>query len=167
MYYTDLKDILPKLSLFDLYRLNLAINHELEHASKIRQIHNSIEVGSVVEYLDATTNCMVNAIVIQKNIKRLLVRNCQDQKEWWVKYHMLNLSMRLVKPMLKKLSRSDASVGDMVGFEHNGTKVMGEVIKLNPKTATVRSHNNLLWKVSYNLLFPTIEATQHLHVIDI
>ena len=167
MDYVDLKEELSKLSLFELHRLEIAIYNELDNPSKIAQIQNSIAVGGQIEYLHDATNCIISAIILQKNPKRLLVKNCHNQEQWWIRYHTLNLSTTMVKPILQKMSKNDASVGDEVGFEYDGKKIMGKIVKLNPKTASILTSCNHKWRVSYNLLFPIIETAQHMNVIDI
>lgn len=166
MNYSTLQESLHRLSLFELYRLTSIINNELENPQRISEIRNSIAIGSNIEYFDETTNRIVQAIVLQKNQKRLLVSNCHDHKQWWIRYHMLNLSGPIVKPVSQKLDRNSLSVGDRVGFEYEGQKIVGVVIKLNPKTAVILSTDNYTWKVSYTLLFPVIEAIQQFPEID-
>jgi hypothetical protein len=158
MDYSALKELLLKLSLFDLHRLNAIIYNELEHPDRIAEIRNSIAVGSQIEYMNYRTNSMVTAIVLQKNLKQLLVSKCDDGRDYWIRYHMVNLSGPIVKPVTNKLDKNTVSVGDIVGFEYEGQKIIGQVIKLNPKTAGILTNSNRKWKVSYGLLFPIIET---------
>ena len=159
MDYTKLQEMLLKLSLFDLYRLNSMVYNELDNSRKIAQVRDMVAIGSKIEYISDDDNQLISAIVLQKNQKRLLILNCHDQKEWWIRYHMINLADEsIVKPVLQKLDRNNVGVGDSVGFVHDGRKIIGTVIKRNPKTATVLTNCNHTWKVSYNLLFAIIDT---------
>jgi phage gp45-like len=71
----------------------------------------------------------------------------------------------MVKPQCGVLSKGSMSIGDTVGFEHNGDKIIGKVIKLNPKTVKLITSANTRWNVPYKYLFAVIDA--ELNIIDI
>ena len=80
---------------------------------------------------------------------------------------MLNLDKeQLVKPIQTgKLDKHSTSIGDIVGFEHNGHKIIGTVTKLNPKTVNLVTASNQKWNVYYNSLFHVVDTNNI--IIDI
>jgi hypothetical protein len=63
-----------------------------------------------------------------------------------------------------KLSKAALSIGDVVGFKHHGEKIIGEIVKLNPKTVKLMTRNHGLWTVHYEYLFQVIDSAK---IIDI
>ena len=75
------------------------ISNELDNPQRIEQIKASILVGQAIEYYDADGNRLIPAIIIEKQLKKVLVENQTDHKRWWIRYFMLNLNgEELVKP---------------------------------------------------------------------
>jgi len=166
----DFSDILPALqqaSLYDLYRFSSIISNELDNPHRVEKIKASISVGQAIEYYEPNTNRLIQAIIIEKQLKKVLVGNIADHKKWWIRYYMLNLNNeQIVKPIQSgKLDRHTTSVGDIVGFEHKGHKIIGTVTKLNPKTVNLVTTSNEKWSVYYNSLFHVLDT--HNTIIDI
>ena len=82
MNYSQILDQLNNASLFELYRLNQAIQHRLEDPVKIKKIKNSLKIGQDIEYFDAEENRLIEASIIELNRTRLLVKNWHDGKRW-------------------------------------------------------------------------------------
>jgi len=160
MNYSKILDELNNASLFELYRLEQAIRHSLEDPARIRNIKDSLKVGQAIEYFDAGENRLVEAIIIELNRTRLLVKNRHDGKLWDIPYYHVNLdhaNIAISKPT-GKLDRNSLKVGDKVAFkDRKGNELFGEVIKLNPKTAGVLV-GTARWKVDYSLLSLIIDG---------
>ena len=99
----DFSDILPALqqaSLYDLCRFSSIISNELDNPHRIEKIKASISVGQAIEYYEPNTNRLIQAIIIEKQLKKVLVGNIADHKKWWIRYYMLNLNNeQIVKPI--------------------------------------------------------------------
>lgn len=80
---------------------------------------------------------------------------------------MLNLSgiQNDFKKPNNMVDRATLAVGDSVGFINRDTnkELYGKVIKLNPKTASIRvmqGERSQQWRVSYGCLFYVVDTTQ-------
>lgn len=151
--FTSILPMLQQASLYDLYRFRSMISNELDNPQRIEQIKASILVGQTIEYFDADGNRLIPAIIIEKQLKKVLVENQVDHKRWWIRYFMLNLNgEELVKPSpMGKLDKHMVGIGDIVGFEHNGSRIIGTVTKLNPKTVRLVTASQQKWNVYYEM----------------
>ena len=57
--YTQVLESIKSASLFDLYRLNVAIRHEMENPLRILALRNSFAVGQSISYFNAKMNTLV------------------------------------------------------------------------------------------------------------
>lgn len=161
MNYTDTLNALKNASLFDLYRLSVAIRHEMENPDRIQKIRQSFKDGDPISYFDESSNSLQSAIVIQKNPKYVVVKNRSDQKHWKIPYYLLNLAhvnVEIHATPQEKLVKNHLKIGDCVGFDKEDEQVVGIVIRLNHKTITLITRDHRRWRVSYQLLFKVIGA---------
>jgi len=163
MDYTTILQELNKASLFDLHRLQSAIYQELLNPKRIEQIKAQIKTGQSISYFDPQSNSLVDAVILKIQITRCLVRNIKDQKTWNLPFYYLNLDD--VDPDIKParnavgIPKNTLKVGARVGFkDKNNNELFGEVIRLNPKTATIKINEHSQWLVHYNQLFWVIEG---------
>jgi len=165
MDYTEILDALNKATLFDLHRLQSAIYQELLNPDRIETIKNQIQPGQQISYFDSTLNCLIDAIVIQPNKTRCLVKDIKGGKRWDIPFYYINLDdvdtdIRPAKHQAG-IPKSALKVGDKVGFKNKVQEdVYGEVIRLNQKTATIQVDLQHQWRVSYSLLFPVLDGEQ-------
>lgn len=163
MNYTAILQELNKASLFDLHRLQSAIYQELLNPNRIEQIKSQLKVGQSISYFDSQSNCLVDAVILQINRTRCLVRNIKDQKSWNLPFYYLNLDNidTDIKPNknVVGIPKNSLKIGEIVGYkDRNNNEQYGKVIRLNPKTATVKINEHCTWLVPYKLLFRVIEG---------
>lgn len=163
MDYTSILQELNKASLFDLHRLQSAIYQELLNPKRIEQIKARLKVGQTISYFDSTSNDLVDAVILKIQRTRCLVRNIKDQKCWNLPFYYLNLDDvdADIQPAKNTVGipKSSLKVGAKVGFKNKyNNDVFGEVIRLNPKTATIRIGEHDEWLVSYKGLFYVIDG---------
>jgi len=163
MDYTTILQELNKASLFDLHRLQSAIYQELLNPKRIEQIKAQIKTGQSISYFDPQSNSLVDAVILKIQITRCLVKNIKDQKTWNLPFYYLNLDD--VDPDIKPardavgIPKNTLKVGARVGFkDKQNNDLFGEVIRLNPKTATIKINEHSQWLVHYNHLFRVIEG---------
>ena len=162
MNYEHLLTELQKASMFDLYRLNIAIKNELENPIRIKQIQDMVKVSQQLSYYDQKTNKLRPAILLQKNPKYALALDLEDKKQWNIHYFLLNLQnvdTRIYKPD-KKLDKNSLSVGDNVRFIHQDSSITGKITRLNFKTVTLIDTHNRRWRVGYSQLQSFIDVEQ-------
>jgi hypothetical protein len=163
MDYTQILNELREASLFDLYRLKVAINHQLDNPSRIQKIKMNLKLGQEITYFDEEENKLVEAKIISLHRTRLLVENKHDKKHWRIMYYSVDLGDEEKKIISlsnnNEVDRSKFAVGEHVGFyNRQNQKIYGEIIRLNPKTATIQVNGISRWRVSYPLLFKVIET---------
>ena len=161
MNYTEVIDFIKNASLFDLYRLSVAIRHEMENPERIAQIRNAFKKGDVVFYFDAKNNKLEQAKVLQKNLKYVVVENIKDHRCWSLKYCLLNLAKVNIDIHVcsnAKLSKNALKSGDFVGFNKDGAIIAGVIVRINHKTVSLVTCDNCRWRVAYAHLFRIIDV---------
>ncbi len=165
MDYAALLHSLDKASLFDLWRLNTFIARALDDPHKNETLRTQLYVDQVIRYFDPRQNREISGRVVAVKRSRALIRHDHDQKLWALPFYMINLQGADVALHSSgphpKVHRDSLKVGDSVGYKSRSQReVYGVVLKLNPKTATVRLTNGEQWNVSYGLLFYVVDAQE-------
>lgn len=161
MNYTEALNAIKNASLFDLYRLQSAISNELENPARIRSLRETFKVGDIISYFDSSKNALVEAVVLEKKQKNVLVQHVIDKSRWSIPYYFLNLDQVETDLNLgskEKLTKNHLKVGDLVGFNHDGTPIAGIIIRLNQRTVSLLTLDNRRWRVGYNCLYKVIDA---------
>ena len=158
--YDDLVAFLNHASLFEVYRLSVAINNELDDPKRVSAVINKFKEGDVIEYFEEKTQCMIKARVIKKALKYVSVQNIDDSRRWKIPYYMLKIDSRefAFEKKTHGLNRNSLKVGDVVGFTRNTDEVIGRIQRLNPKTVSLMTADGHRWRVSYPCLYPVIEG---------
>lgn len=162
MNYTDVMNTLKTASLFDLFRLAMAISHELENPDRIKSVRLAFKVGDTVSFFDEATNALRSGIVIEKNIKYV---SLQDEKKPYhirkLPYCLLNLgnvNTDIHCQRQEKLSKNNLKIGECVGFNKDGEQMTGIIIRLNFKTVSLITIDRRRWRVGYAHLYKIIDA---------
>lgn len=163
MDYSTVMSELDDASLFDLYRLNVAIRKELDDPRRIEEVKRMIKEGDIISYFEDSENRLIQAEVIELKRTRVLVRNKHDMKRWTIPFYMVNVedvATDITHPTTTKgMNRNEIRIGDLVGFRSKSNKnVRGKVMRINPKTVTVFVEPNQKWRVSYSMLYPIIDG---------
>ncbi len=171
MDYTHILQELQSASLFDLYRLRVAIDQQLDHPARVEAVRARLRPGTTIRYFDERENRLVEATVLELNRTRLLVENREDRKRWSILFCFVNLDDVPVDlspgSTQKPLDRSLLRVGDRVGFrDRQNREQYGHVVSLNPKTAAVLTNSGHRWRVAYEFLFRVLDGTVEDDVID-
>ena len=163
MDYSTVMSELDNASLFDLYRLNVAIRKELDDPRRIEEVKRMIKEGDIISYFEDSENRLIQAEVIELKRVRVLVRNKHDMKRWTIPFYMVNVedvATEITHPTTAKgMNRNEIRIGDLVGFRSKSNKnVRGKVMRINPKTVTLFVEPNQKWRVSYSMLYPIIDG---------
>ncbi len=166
MDYTSIIDELRAASLFDLFRLQAALKLQLEDPERIEQVRRRLRPGMPISYFDEARNRLIEATVRELRRTRLLVENRHDQNLWSIPFGAVNVDgvetdIRAAVAQQPALSRSRLQVGDAVGFrDRQNQDKYGQVVALNPKTATILTGDQQRWRVAYQFLFPVIDSDE-------
>jgi len=91
MDYSRIIEESKQASLFDLYRLQVAISHQLENPQRVQEIKSQLRPGQHITYFDTAENRLVEATVIKLKRTRLLVENKHDKQRWNIPFYRVNL----------------------------------------------------------------------------
>ncbi|MHB9071752.1 MAG: hypothetical protein ACYC54_15440 [Sedimentisphaerales bacterium] len=163
MDYSKIMHELDKASLFDLYRLQMAIRKELDNPERIEQIRQTIKAGDTISYFVGNENRLIEAEVLELKRTRVFVRNKHDMKRWDIPFYMVNvegISVDIVRPeKTRGINRHEIRIGDWVGFRDKANNnLRGKVIHTNPKTVSLLVEPNQKWRVSYSMLHAIIDG---------
>lgn len=153
---------LQKASTFDLYRLQAAIGKLLDDPKRLTVIKRQLKPGMEITYLNEQENRLIPARLLEIRKTRASVQDLESGKRWTIPLYMINLQEADVHiaPQRGNVDRLSLRIGDTVGFEgRDGQELFGQVIKLNPKRAKIKTTNEI-WNVPYSMLFTVIEGEQ-------
>ena len=91
MDYSKILQELEEASLFDLYRLSVAIDDELSNSQKIGKVKQSLVIGQEISWFDSSANRSERAIVEKFTTTRCDVKNISDAKRWRIEYASINI----------------------------------------------------------------------------
>ncbi len=139
MDYNSVLEQLKEASLFDLFRVNCAIDLLLNDPEKLRIIKRQLRINQKISYFDQQRNGLVEAVIVEIKKSNILVQTLETPpKRWILPLYMLNIdavntdiqSLR----SKKGLDKTAVKVGDLVGFlGHENEEKYGVVKKLNQK----------------------------------
>jgi hypothetical protein len=161
MNYAEVLAALDEASLFQLYRLNAAINNQLDDPKRVRAVKQALRVGQTVRWFDSVDNRLQEATLLRINRTRAEIQNLGDGKRWSIPFYQIDLDgadVTIATQKRQPIDRNRLSVGDRVAFKgRDGHERFGEVVKLNTKTASVQV-GTVRWRVSYGLMAPVIDG---------
>lgn len=160
MDYTHLVNELNQASAFDLYRLKVAINYELDNPSRLLAIKQKLHVGMELTYFDPTKNRLVKGQLVETRQKNVVILDYEQNKRFVMPYYMLNAEgVRIdINQQGEQLTANNLSVGNCVGFNKDGKDIIGLIKSLNQKTVTLITSNNERWRVAYAYLYRVHDA---------
>ena len=162
MDYSKIIQDLQQATLFDLYRLNVAISQQLENPKRIAEIRDCLKPGQVIRYFSVNENRLIEATVLKLMRTQLSVRHNHNLTLWTIPFSSVNLNnvdTDLVVPTKMGLEKSQLKVGDIVVYpDRQNNDVHGQVIRLNPKTATIKTDAGAQWRVGYEWLSLVIDG---------
>jgi hypothetical protein len=163
MNYSEIMNELEQASLFDIYRLKVAMSALLEQPEKIRALKQQLRVGMQISYFSFKSNALVNGILEEIQRTCVCVRNANDGRKWSVPLYALNLANVNTDINLKqtqeKYDRNQFHVGENISFiGKNEIETYGTITQLNPKTASIITRDGSRWRVSYSHLFKIFDS---------
>lgn len=162
--YDQLVAFLKQASAFEIYRMSVAIQNELENPQRLSKVNQKIKEGDLVEYYDSKTNRFIKTIVIQKALKNVIVQHVDDGRRWQIPLYWLKIDSRefVFERAARGLNKNEVKVGDVVGFYHQKYEedIMGRVERLNQKTVSLITPASKRWRVPYQLLYSVIDGQQ-------
>jgi plastocyanin len=161
MDYSQILKDLDEATSFDLYRLVSALEDEMESAQRIKKVRSGLRVGQAITWFDKDTHKLVESKILKLNKTRCLVRNFGDGVKWNITYASINTEDEAVEINMNQkygVKKSELKIGDTVTYvSKDNVQLFGTVVKLNQKTAGIKTINGQKWRVSYGFLKKVIE----------
>lgn len=162
MDYSEIIERLKEASSFDLHRLQVAINQQLESPQRTEEIRRRLKLGQRISYFDERENRLIEAKIIKLKRTRVLVEHISDKERWNIPFYYINLDGVDTDISFSRktgLEKSQLSVGDVVGFQDKqNNDVYGKIIRLNQKTVSLVTDTNAKWRVGYKFLYLVIDG---------
>lgn len=163
MNHAELLKEMEAASLFDVYRLQVALGDMLEHPVRLARLREQLTPGQEVTYFDAYDNRHRKVRILELKRTRVSVLDLESGSRYTIPMYWINVENAEValgsRAASRGIDRSDLRVGDKVGFrDRNNATRTGEVIRRNSKTATLLVDGRSQWRVSYGLLFDIIDG---------
>ena len=161
MNYSDIIKTLNNATSFDLFRIRAAIDKMLEDPKYIIEAKKYLRIGQEIEYFEPSLNKLIKAIIKEFKRTKVLVKNIEDQRSWFIPYYYINLhaiDVDIIGSSNNKegLDRNEVKVGDTVGFrDRDNNERYGEIIRLNQKSVTLDCGGSK-WRVAYVFLFKVL-----------
>jgi len=93
MDYSKILQELEEASLFDLFRLNVAINDKLKNPQRIEKVKHSLMIGQEITWFNNGTNRLEKAVVRKLNPTRCEITNLSNAKNWNILYAAINMDI--------------------------------------------------------------------------
>lgn len=161
MNFTEIMTMLENATPYELYRLRAALKIEMENLEKINVLRDYFVVKDQISYFNEKKNALCKAIVLEKNIKYVVIQDIDDKTIWNAPYYSINITNQDSKIYAKKsenLTCNHLSLGELVGFMHNGHQIVGKIKKLNSKTVNLLTSDGNRWNVGYEWLFKIFDG---------
>lgn len=163
MNYSEIMSELEQASLFDIYRLKVAMSAFLEQPEKIRALKQQLRVGMHISYFSFKSNKLVDAVIEEIQRTNVYVKDKHDGQKWGVPFYALNLGNVNTdidkKQTQEKFDLNQFQVGEHISFiGKNDEETNGIITQLNPKTASIITRDGSRWRVSYSHLFKIVDA---------
>jgi len=162
MNYTHILNELKQANVFELYRLSVAINKELENPNRIVAIKKRLWVGMELSYFHHIENRLKQAKLLEIKQKNVLLLDYQKDDRLIVPYFMLNIDgadTEIHETQTNgSLTANNLRVGDCVAFNKDGQTIAGMIKRINLKTVSLVTRDNRRWRVAYSYLHRVHES---------
>lgn len=161
-----LLDLLGQASNKQLLILHAVIDRMLADPRRIIEIRRHLHLGQTVQFLDWQHGVMLKGQVIALHERQVELRELSARRQWKLPYTAVELPQGpgkrndepLAPPAPQRPTRNDFRCGDKVAFEDKYLQtVVGTVVRINQRTATIDPGDGTTWRVGFALLRPVVD----------
>ena len=161
-----LLELLQQASNLQLFQLNAVIERMLADPRRILQVRKDLHMGQTVRFMDWRDGQMRVGKVIAMKDMQLTLQEEGTRSSWTVPYTAVEPPVPgatkpapAPEPAAPRASRNDFRCGEKVVFEDKHlNSVVGTIVRINQRTATIDPGDGTTWRVGFALLR---------HVVDI
>ena len=159
-------DALSWASSLELFQLSTIIDRMLADPKRIIAVRANMHLGQTVRFLDYRDGQMRSGKVVALKDTQLTLHEDGTRREWKLPYAAIEPPPPTATPAPPpatstppRPSRNDFRCGEKVAFEDKYINtVVGTVVRINQRTATIDTGDGTSWRVGFGLLR---------HVLDI
>lgn len=159
-------DALGRASSLELFQLSAIIDRMLADPKRIIAVRANLHLGQTVRFLDYRDGQMRSGKVVALKDTQLTLHEDGTRREWKLPYAAIEPPPPTATPAPPpapptppRPSRNDFRCGEKVAFEDKYLNtVVGTVVRINQRTATIDTGDGTSWRVGFGLLR---------HVLDI
>jgi plastocyanin len=133
----------------------------MESTQRIEKVKRGLRVGQTITWFDTETHQLVKSEILKLNKLRCLVKNLEDGKKWNIVYASINtedVDIEINMNQKYGVKKSELRIGDTVTYvSKSNVQTFGTVVKLNPKTAGIKTVDGTDWRVPYELLKKSVD----------
>ena len=164
-----LLDLLGQASNKQLLMLHAVIDRMLADPRRIIEIRRHLHLGQTVQFLDWQHGVMLKGQVIALHERQVELREISAKRQWKLPYTAVELSDEPGKQNEEppapaapagppRPTRNDFRRGDKVAFEDKYLQtVVGTIVRINQRTATIDPGDGTTWRVGFALLRPVVD----------
>jgi hypothetical protein len=162
-------DALGRASSLELFQLSTIIERMLADPRRIIAVRANMHLGQTVRFLDYRDGQMRSGKVVALKDTQVTLHEDGTRREWKLPYAAIEPPAptaaqprpqpQSAPPAASRPSRNDFRCGEKVAFEDKYLNtVVGTVVRINQRTATIDTDDGTNWRVGFGLLR---------HVVDI
>ena len=162
-----LLDLLGQASNKQLLMLHAVIDRMLADPRRIIEIRRHLHLGQTVQFLDWQHGVMLKGQVVALHERQVELRELSARRQWKLPSTAVELpdgpSTQHAEPPASaaplRATRNDFNCGDKVAFEDKYLQtVVGTVVRINQRTATIDPGDGTTWRVGFALLRPVVDV---------
>ncbi len=161
-------DLLSQASNRQLLMLQAAIERMLADPRRIIEIRRHLHLGQTVRFLDWQRGVMLTGQVVALHERQIEIRELTARRQWKLPYTAVELiegqpPQQQAAPEPQPAApprpgRNDFRCGEKVAFEDKYLQtVVGTIVRINQRTATVDPGDGTTWRVGFALLRPVVD----------
>jgi hypothetical protein len=156
-----LLELLGRASSLELFELNSVIERMLADPKRIVQVRKDLHMGQTVRFMDWRDGRMRTGKVLAMKDTQATIHEDGTRSSWTVPYTAIEPPMPGVlkqasapqPPPPPRPGRNDFLSGDKVAFEDKYLNtVVGTIVRINQRTATIETGDGSSWRVGFALL---------------
>lgn len=164
-----LLDLLGQASNRQLLMLHAVIDRMLADPRRIIEIRRHLHLGQTVQFLDWQHCVMLKGQVVALHERQVELRELSARRQWKLPYTAVELPDEPGKQNEEppapaapagppRSTRNDFRRGDKVAFEDKYLQtVVGTIVRINQRTATIDPGDGTTWRVGFALLRPVVD----------
>lgn len=156
-------DALQNASSLELFQLSTLIERLLADPRRIIAVRKDMNLGQTVRFVDWRDGSLREGKVVAMRDTQVTLQDLRERKEWKLPYAAIEpplpdpatrpQAVAPEPPAAPRPTRNDFRSGEKVAFEDKYLQtVVGTIVRINSRTATIDPGDGTQWRVGFGLL---------------